>query len=130
MVSGICEPAEQPLSCNHHFHEFIICGTLKEERYRKVALDRSPLLRLEQPTPPTLILHGVRGPLHPAPPGARIPCCATPRGAFDDPSSPSIRARATAFRAPPPASMHGSERSLGSTATSGRSGAALRILSA
>jgi dipeptidyl aminopeptidase/acylaminoacyl peptidase len=58
MVSGICNQLSSHYSCNHHFHEFISGGTLKEERYRKVALDRSPLLRLDKPTTPTLILHG------------------------------------------------------------------------
>jgi len=58
MVSGISNQWSCHYSCNHDFGEFIVGGPLKEERYRKLAIDRSPLLRLDKPTTPTLIVHG------------------------------------------------------------------------
>ena len=58
MVSGISQPAEQPLFLQSRFHGFINGGPLTEKRYRDIALDRSPLVRLDKPTTPTLILHG------------------------------------------------------------------------
>jgi dipeptidyl aminopeptidase/acylaminoacyl peptidase len=58
MVSGIADQLSSHYSCNHDFHGFINGGPLTEKRNREVALDRSPLLRLDKPTTPTLILHG------------------------------------------------------------------------
>jgi dipeptidyl aminopeptidase/acylaminoacyl peptidase len=58
MISGICNNVSSHYSCNHDFSAFIAGGPLSEKRYRDVALDRSPLLRLDKPTTPTLILHG------------------------------------------------------------------------
>jgi dipeptidyl aminopeptidase/acylaminoacyl peptidase len=58
MVSGISNQWSCHYSCNHDFGEFIVGGPLKEERYRTLAIDRSPLFRLEKPATPTLIIHG------------------------------------------------------------------------
>src|SRR5688500_20162044 len=59
MVSGISNQWSCHYSCNHDFGEFIVGGPLKDEKFRKIAFDRSPLFRLEKPTTPTLIVHGV-----------------------------------------------------------------------
>jgi dipeptidyl aminopeptidase/acylaminoacyl peptidase len=58
MISGICDNVSSHYACNHDFSAFIAGGPLTEKRYRDVALARSPLLRLDKPTTPTLILHG------------------------------------------------------------------------
>jgi dipeptidyl aminopeptidase/acylaminoacyl peptidase len=58
MISGICDNISSHYSCNHDFSAFIAGGPLTQKRYRDVALDRSPLLRLDRPVTPTLILHG------------------------------------------------------------------------
>jgi dipeptidyl aminopeptidase/acylaminoacyl peptidase len=58
MVSGISNQWSCHYSCNHDFGEFIVGGPLKDERFRKIAIDRSPLFRLDKPTTPTLIVHG------------------------------------------------------------------------
>jgi dipeptidyl aminopeptidase/acylaminoacyl peptidase len=58
MVSGISNQWSCHYSCNHDFGELIIGGPLKEERHRTLAIERSPLFRLEKPTTPTLIIHG------------------------------------------------------------------------
>jgi dipeptidyl aminopeptidase/acylaminoacyl peptidase len=58
MVSGICNHLSCHYSCNHDFSEFIVGGPLSEERFRKLALERSPLLRLAGPAAPTLMIHG------------------------------------------------------------------------
>ncbi len=58
MISGICDNISSHYSCNHDFSAFICGGPLTEQRYRDIAIDRSPLLRLDKPTTPTLILHG------------------------------------------------------------------------
>ena len=58
MVSGISNQWSCHYSCNHDFGEFIVGGPLKEERYRQLAIDRSPLFRLDKPTTPMLIIHG------------------------------------------------------------------------
>jgi len=58
MISGICDNISSHYSCNHDFSAFICGGPLTEPRYRDIALDRSPLLRLDKPSTPTLILHG------------------------------------------------------------------------
>jgi dipeptidyl aminopeptidase/acylaminoacyl peptidase len=59
MVSGIANQLSSHYACNHDFHAFINGGPLTDPRNRQVALDRSPLMRLDKPTTPTLILHGV-----------------------------------------------------------------------
>jgi len=59
MVSGICNQVSCHYSCNHDFHAFINGGPMKESRFRAVAVDRSPLYRLDRPTTPTLIIHGI-----------------------------------------------------------------------
>ncbi len=59
MVSGISNQWSCHYSCNHDFGEFIVGGPLKEERFRRLAIDRSPLFRLAKPTTPTLIIHGI-----------------------------------------------------------------------
>jgi dipeptidyl aminopeptidase/acylaminoacyl peptidase len=58
MVSGISNQWSCHYSCNHDFGEYIVGGPLKEERHRQLAIDRSPLFRLDKPTTPTLIVHG------------------------------------------------------------------------
>jgi dipeptidyl aminopeptidase/acylaminoacyl peptidase len=58
MVSGISNQWSCHYSCNHDFSEFIVGGPLKEERFRTLAIDRSPLFRLDKPATPTLIVHG------------------------------------------------------------------------
>jgi len=58
MISGISNNLSSHYSCNHDFSAFIAGGSLTEQRYRDVALDRSPMIRLDKPTTPTLILHG------------------------------------------------------------------------
>jgi dipeptidyl aminopeptidase/acylaminoacyl peptidase len=58
MISGICDNVSSHYSCNHDFSAFIAGGPLTEKRNLDIALDRSPLLRLDKPTTPTLILHG------------------------------------------------------------------------
>lgn len=58
MVSGISNQWSCHYSCNHDFGEFIVGGPLAEVRFRRLAIDRSPLFRLDRPTTPTLILHG------------------------------------------------------------------------
>src|SRR5439155_3033064 len=58
MVSGIANHWSSHYSCNHDFSEFIIGGPLSKERFRKIAIDRSPLFRLNKPTAATLIIHG------------------------------------------------------------------------
>ena len=58
MVSGIANQLSCHYSCNHDFHNFINGGPLTEERYRRVAVDRSAITRLDKPTTPTLMIHG------------------------------------------------------------------------
>lgn len=58
MVSGISNQWSCHYSCNHDFGEFIVGGPLKIDRFRRLAIDRSPLFRLDKPTTPTLIIHG------------------------------------------------------------------------
>lgn len=58
MVAGISNHWSCHYSSNHDFVEYIVGGPLKEERFRKLAIDRSPLFRLDRPTTPTLIIHG------------------------------------------------------------------------
>jgi dipeptidyl aminopeptidase/acylaminoacyl peptidase len=60
MVSGIANQLSSHYTCNHDFHAFINGGPLSEERYRRVAVDRSAIMRLDKPTTPTLIIHGDR----------------------------------------------------------------------
>ena len=59
MVSGIANQWSCHYSCNHDFGEFIVGGPLREERFRRLAIERSPLFRLDRPTTPTLIIHGI-----------------------------------------------------------------------
>ncbi|MER8678218.1 prolyl oligopeptidase family serine peptidase [Mesorhizobium sp. M1153] len=58
MVAGISNHWSCHYSGNHDFVESIVGGSLKDERYRKLAIDRSPIVRLDGPTTPTLIIHG------------------------------------------------------------------------
>jgi dipeptidyl aminopeptidase/acylaminoacyl peptidase len=58
MVSGISNQWSSHYSCNHDFSEFIVGGPLHKDRYRRIAIDRSPLFRLGNPTAATLIIHG------------------------------------------------------------------------
>ncbi len=58
MISGIANQISSHYSCNHDFHAFINGGPLSEERYRRVAVDRSAITRLDKPTTPTLMIHG------------------------------------------------------------------------
>jgi dipeptidyl aminopeptidase/acylaminoacyl peptidase len=58
MVSGIANQWSSHYSCNHDFSEFIAGGPLSKDRFRKIAIDRSPLFRLGKPTAATLIIHG------------------------------------------------------------------------
>jgi dipeptidyl aminopeptidase/acylaminoacyl peptidase len=58
MVSGVANQLSSHYSCNHDFHAFINGGPLSEERYRRVAVDRSAITRLDRPTTPTLVIHG------------------------------------------------------------------------
>src|ERR1041384_2246857 len=59
MVSGISNQWSCHYSCNHDFHEYITGGPLSDPEVRQLAIDRSPLYRLNKPTTPTLILHGI-----------------------------------------------------------------------
>ena len=58
MVSGIANNWSSHYSCNHAFSEWIVGGPLTEERFKRLAIDRSPMMRLDKPTTPTLIVHG------------------------------------------------------------------------
>lgn len=58
MVSGIVDQISCHYSCNHDFHAFINGGPLTEERYRRVAVERSPITHLDNPITPTLMIHG------------------------------------------------------------------------
>jgi dipeptidyl aminopeptidase/acylaminoacyl peptidase len=58
MVSGIANQWSCHYSCNHAFGEYIVGGPMAEEAPRRLAIERSPLLRLAGATTPTLILHG------------------------------------------------------------------------
>jgi len=58
MVSGISNQVSSHYSCNHDFHNYINGGPLTDKRNFHIAVSRSPLMRLEKPTTPTLILHG------------------------------------------------------------------------
>jgi dipeptidyl aminopeptidase/acylaminoacyl peptidase len=58
MVSGIANQWSCHYSCNHAFGEYIVGGAMAEEAPRRLAIERSPLMRLAGATTPTLILHG------------------------------------------------------------------------
>jgi dipeptidyl aminopeptidase/acylaminoacyl peptidase len=58
MVSGIANQWSSHYSCNHDFSELIVGGPLHKDRYRNIAIDRSPVFRLGKPTAATLIIHG------------------------------------------------------------------------
>lgn len=57
-LSSICDQISSHFSCDHDFHEFINGGSLMMPEYRAVAIDRSPLTRLDKPTTPTLLIQG------------------------------------------------------------------------
>jgi dipeptidyl aminopeptidase/acylaminoacyl peptidase len=59
MVSGICNQVSCHYSCNHDFHEYINGGPLSDPKVRQLAVERSPLYRLDHPVTPTLVLHGI-----------------------------------------------------------------------
>ena len=118
MVSGISNQLSSHYSCNHDFHGFINGGPLTEKRNRDVALDRSPLFRLDKPTTPTLILHGARGPLHAARPGAGILCRALRAGRAGGARRLSARGPRLPGARAPAGCLRGA-RSPGSTAISG-----------
>lgn len=58
MVSGIANQISCHYSCEHAFHEFINGGSLTDPKNFAMAVDRSPLWKLDKPTTPTLMLHG------------------------------------------------------------------------
>jgi dipeptidyl aminopeptidase/acylaminoacyl peptidase len=58
MISGISNQVSSHYSCNHDFHGFINGGPLSDKRNFHIAVSRSPLMRLDKPTTPTLMLHG------------------------------------------------------------------------
>ncbi|HET6223183.1 MAG TPA: prolyl oligopeptidase family serine peptidase, partial [Dongiaceae bacterium] len=58
MVSGIANQWSCHYSCNHAFGDYIVGGPMAEEAPRRLAIERSPLMRLAGATTPTLILHG------------------------------------------------------------------------
>ncbi len=57
-LSSICDQISSHFSCEHDFHEFINGGSLMLPGYRAIAIDRSPLTRLDKPTTPTLLIQG------------------------------------------------------------------------
>lgn len=59
MISGISNQWSCHYSCNHDYAEFLFGGPLKDPKIRDLAIDRSPVYRLDKPTTPTLIIHGV-----------------------------------------------------------------------
>ena len=92
------QPAEQPLFLQSRFPR--LHQRRPAHARSATATSRSTArrcLRLDKPTTPTLILHGERGPLHAARPGAGILCRAL-RARRAEPSWSSIRARAMASR--------------------------------
>jgi dipeptidyl aminopeptidase/acylaminoacyl peptidase len=58
MVSGIVNQVSCHYSCEHHFHELINGGPLTEPKNLALAIDRSPLFKLDKPTTPTMMVHG------------------------------------------------------------------------
>jgi dipeptidyl aminopeptidase/acylaminoacyl peptidase len=58
MVSAIANHWSCHYSCNHDFSEFIVGGPMTEEPFRRIAIERSPMMRLDKPSTPTLIIHG------------------------------------------------------------------------
>lgn len=59
MISGISNQWSCHYSCNHDYAEFLFGGPLSDPKVRDLALDRSPVYRLDKPTTPTLIIHGI-----------------------------------------------------------------------
>lgn len=57
-VSSICNQISCHYDCDHDFHEFINGGSLKLDQYRKIAVERSPLMKLDKPVTPTLLIQG------------------------------------------------------------------------
>lgn len=57
-ISCISNQMSSHYACDHDFHEFINGGSLSEEKYRKIAVERSPITRLDKPTTATLLIQG------------------------------------------------------------------------
>lgn len=57
-LSSICDQISSHYACEHDFHEFINGGPLSQPEFRAVAIDRSPLTRLDKPVTPTLLIQG------------------------------------------------------------------------
>ncbi len=55
---SICNQISSHYGCEHDFHEFINGGSLRHEASRRIAIERSPLHRLEKPATPTLLIQG------------------------------------------------------------------------
>ncbi|WP_292147752.1 hypothetical protein [Mesorhizobium sp.] len=70
-------------------------GPLKEERFRQLAIDRSPLFRLGRPTTPTLIIHGEFDRWTPLGQGQEFYSALLERGV---PAELVVRAKGTVFR--------------------------------
>jgi dipeptidyl aminopeptidase/acylaminoacyl peptidase len=58
MVSGIANQWSCNYACNHAYGDGIVGGPMHEAPFKGIAIDRSPLMRLNRPTTPTLIIHG------------------------------------------------------------------------
>jgi dipeptidyl aminopeptidase/acylaminoacyl peptidase len=58
MVSGISDQVSCHYSANHDYCEGIMGGPLTDPVRFALAVERSPMTRLDRPTTPTLILHG------------------------------------------------------------------------
>ncbi|TIX86231.1 MAG: S9 family peptidase, partial [Mesorhizobium sp.] len=80
MVAGISNHWSCHYSGNHDFVEYIVGGPLREERFRKLAIERSPLFRLDKPTTPTLIIHGELDRCTPLGQGQEFYCALLERG--------------------------------------------------
>ena len=57
-ISCISNQMSSHYACDHDFHEFINGGSLREEKYRQIAIERSPINRLDKPTTATLLIQG------------------------------------------------------------------------
>ena len=57
-VSSISSHVSCHYGCEHDFHAFINGGPLTEKANMRIAIDRSPLMHLCNPTTPTLFIHG------------------------------------------------------------------------
>ena len=113
------QPAELPLFLQPRLPaNSSTAARSREERYRRVAIDRSPLLRLDKPTTPTLMIHGSEDRCTPLGQAQEF-YAALGRARRRRRSSSSIRARATASASAPTARRLARARSPGSTAISG-----------